>query len=1220
MNIIYKTLCVAFTVILTSNVSAQHTTKLLGVTSKGGNLNLGTIYQYDLGSQSQSVNYNNTKTNGKYALAALTENGSGKLYGVTSSSNSNGGVIYEVNPSTNVYTPKYELTGGNNGFGFVSKLVWYNNEFYGTAGGGPNLVTFGITTYGAGVIFKWNPITNVYTKLADFDQTLGGLPTGNLAVYNNKMYGVNYFGGTSSNGSIYEFDPSTNVISKKYDFASSSLFNPSGGLLLSGGSLFGITNKGGINNLGVIYEWNPSTLSFNIRNNFDIPSGYIAEGSFTEYNTNLYCLMGTGGALGLGTLVEYNPSTFVATKLIDFGGSNGGSPAGDLLVYSNELYGAAKLNGTNNFGTIFKYNVTSTLLTKLYDFTGLNGANPYSNFMAYNNKFYAAALVGGTANGGVVYSFDPSTNLLNKIEDLDGTEGSHGVGSLITYNNKFYGIDSLGGEFSKGVIYEFDIQTGTFINLHSFDGTNGQNPNGELTVYNNKFYGTTKSGGSNSIGVLYEYNPTTSIFTKRFDFTVTVGSKPVGKLTEFGGKLYGCANIGGTANRGTIFEFNTSTNVTIVKANLSNINGGNPNSGMVLFSNNKMYGTTENGGQLSGVSGVLFEYTPGSITYSAKVNFNTATGLGNKPHNELAIYGNKVYGATRNVGLNGNGTLYKYEPSTNTATKLLDFSNASTGSKANGLYGINGKLYGTCMEGGSNALGTLFEVDTLTNILTVKHNFGGLSGETPIGGNLISVANPNYIPVFSNIPATNNGCNNINGESIFNITDADNDPLTFTLSSSNTALIPSANLSIVNISGSQYKLIYTPISGQTGSSNVSVTANDGFGGNTMATISVNVYAAPLVTASSSVPNACVGSPVTLNGGGASTYVWDNGVIDNTPFNLAGSTTYIVTGTDANNCSNTAQVTVIANALPIITITPSSTSVCAGGTLTLNSSGVLTPTWDNGVVEGQLFIPSSTLTYTVSGSDANGCSNTNAISIPFNPLPTIAITPSATAVCTGLPVTLASSGAVTYVWDNGVLEGQAFNPVATNTYTVTGTDANNCSNTNTVIITVNPLPAAPIITGSLPNPVCVNTSVTLSAANAGGTVNWTGPNSFSATGSSVVINVTANETYDATETESVNGCISPIGSYSIVSDPCLGIANNTKNKFLLSIVPNPTKQFVNIKTDKQIEKTSIYNALGKKVFTATGNNKTLDVSQLSQGMYTFECFIEGKAIQQKLIIE
>jgi uncharacterized repeat protein (TIGR03803 family) len=1219
MKKIYNSTIFLLAVLFIHTISAQHSTRLMGVTSKGGNFNLGTIYQYDLGTQIQSVNYSNTKTIGKIGTYGLTLGSNGKFYGTTEAGGApNGGVIYEVDPLTNVYSAKYELGAIlSNGSTPLSKLTLYNGEFYGIASGGSNLITIGLSSYSAGVIYKWNPSTNVYTKLADFSAALGGLPVGTMVVLNNKMYGVTQLGGTTNNGTIYEFDPSTNTIVNKYDLATNGLSKAGGGLSLYNGSFFGTCNMGGLNNLGAIFEWNPITLVFNIRYDFDATNGHIATGAFTEYSSNLYLLCNVGGVTNQGTLIEFNPSTYSVVKRIDFSGSNGVGPVGELLVYNNELYGAAQLNGANGFGTLFKYNTVSTLLTKIYDYTGLNGANPYSNFLLHNNQFYAATYAGGTANGGVVYSFNPATNLLSKIEDLDGSDGSLGIGSLVSYNNKFYGIDSLGGEFSKGVIYEFDIQTSGFTKLFSFGGTNGERPNGELTIANNKLYGTTKAGGTNGIGILYEYNPATNVFTKHYDFVLTVGSTPVGKLTEFGGKLYGCTKIGGgVGNKGAIFEFNLTTNAVANKVNLSTINGINPNSGMVLFSNNKMYGTTENGGAASG--GVLFEYNPSTNAYAAKFSF-TAAVLGTKPQNELTIYGNKVYGITRNGAANSNGAIFKYEPSINTATKVVDFSSTS-GSKANGLFGINGKLYGTCMDGGIFLKGTLFEVDTLTNLLTVKHDFTSTTGETPVGGNLISLLSPNYNPVFSNIPATNNGCNNINGESIFNITDADSDPLTFTLSSSNTTLIPSANLSIVNISGNQYKLVYTPIASQTGSATVSVTANDGFGGITMASISVNVFAAPVVTATSSVPSACVGSPVTLNGGGAATYIWNNSVVNNTPFNLSSTNTYTVTGTDANGCSNTAQVTVTANAIPIITITPSVTSVCAGGTLTLNSSGVLSPTWDNGVIEGQIFIPSSTLTYTVSGSDANGCSNTNTISIPVNTLPTIVANASTSAVCLGNPVTLSGSGGTSYTWDNGVINGQAFNPIATTTYTVTGTDANNCSNTNSISITVNALPAAPIITANLPNPICVNSSVILTAAGSGGTINWTGPNSYTATGTNVSILVTANETYNATETEVVNGCVSPITSYSIVSDPCLGISNNGKNNFLFSLSPNPAKQLVSIKTEKQIEQATIYNTLGKKVVVSFGDVKTLNVSQLSQGVYTLECTIDGKAIQQKLIIE
>jgi uncharacterized repeat protein (TIGR03803 family) len=1145
---IYLFFIVFISLIFRNTTFAQHYTKLYGVTSEGGNSNLGTIYQYDVNTQTQTVLYNNTRTKGKNGVAALTEGGNGKLYGVTTADGSSvGSIIYEVDPNTNIYTAKYNLTGGNNGLNLISKLVLYNNEFYGVAGGGPNLVTFNITQYGAGVIFKWNPITNVYTKLADFDQTLGGLPVGDIILYNNKMYGVTYYGGTSSNGTIYEFNPATNVITKQYDFASSSLLNPGGGLYQMGGNFYGITNNGGINNLGTIYEWNPSTTAFNIRYSFDVTGGNVSEGSFTEYNSNLYCLTSLGGALGLGTLLEFNPVSYTTNKLIDFGGLNGGAPAGNILIYNNELYGATKLNGVNGFGTIFKYNTTSTLLTKLYDFTGLNGSNPYSNLALYSNKFYATTYTGGTANGGVVYSFDPSNNAFLKIEDLDGTDGAANVGSLNFYNGKFYGIDSLGGEFSKGVIYEFEPQNATFTKLYSFDGTtNGDRPNGELYLYNGKFYGTTKAGGSNSIGILYEFDPTTNTFTKRIDFTTSIGSRPVGGLAEFGGKLYGCANLGGTQGKGTIFEYNVSTNSAIVKVNLTTINGANPYTGMVLFSgNNKMYGVTENGGQLAGVSGVLFEYNPSTNAYVARINFNTATGLGNKPTQALSVYNGKIYGATRNAGTSGLGTVFKYDPlvSLTTATKIID-NTIVNGTKPNSIIGLNGELHLSYDNGGSGGLGSILSIDTITNAINTTINFNTSNGAYPIGGQLYPL-NLNYKPVFSNIPASNNGCNNINGESIFTITDAENDPLTFTFASSNTSLIPNANLSITNLGGNSYKLIYTPIAGQTGSSNVSITVDDGFGGITTDTISVNVFAAPTVNATASANAICIGNSVTLSGSGASSYAWTNGITDLTAFSPINTATYIVTGTDANGCTDTAQATVIVNALPIINITPSALAVCIGASVTLSSNGVLNPTWDNGVSEGIAFTPSASTTYTVSGSDANGCNNSNSITI-----------------------------------------------------------------------TVNALPPAPSIVASLANPVCVNSSLVLIATNSGGSIFWNGGSFSNQIGDSINFIATANDTYSAIEINTATACTSSVTSYSVIVNPCLGLKGNTIQT--IEILPNPGHDYISIQSVQPITKVSIMNTLGNVVLEAVNVSTKLNINQLASGVYTIELTsIEGK-VQKKWI--
>ncbi|MBO3118076.1 WD40 repeat domain-containing protein, partial [Winogradskyella sp. DF17] len=75
------------------------------------------------------------------------------------------------------------------------------------------------------------------------------------------------------------------------------------------------------------------------------------------------------------------------------------------------------------------------------------------------------------------------------------------------------------------------------------------------------------------------------------------------------------------------------------------------------------------------------------------------------------------------------------------------------------------------------------------------------------------------------------------------------------------------------------------------------------------TDSIEVFELPIVTATASATEICEGEEVTLTGGGADTYLWDNGVTDNQAFVPTETTTYTVTGTDANGCENTAEVTV-----------------------------------------------------------------------------------------------------------------------------------------------------------------------------------------------------------------------------------------------------------------------------------------------------------------------
>ena len=81
-----------------------------------------------------------------------------------------------------------------------------------------------------------------------------------------------------------------------------------------------------------------------------------------------------------------------------------------------------------------------------------------------------------------------------------------------------------------------------------------------------------------------------------------------------------------------------------------------------------------------------------------------------------------------------------------------------------------------------------------------------------------------------------------------------------------------------------------------------------------------------------------GADVALAGSGASTYSWDNGVTDNTPFSASTTTTcYEVIGTDGNGCENTDQVICTVNALPQVDAGLDQT-VCDGTDVTLAGSG------------------------------------------------------------------------------------------------------------------------------------------------------------------------------------------------------------------------------------------------------------------------------------------
>lgn len=155
-------------------------------------------------------------------------------------------------------------------------------------------------------------------------------------------------------------------------------------------------------------------------------------------------------------------------------------------------------------------------------------------------------------------------------------------------------------------------------------------------------------------------------------------------------------------------------------------------------------------------------------------------------------------------------------------------------------------------------------------------------------------------------------------------------------------------------------------------------------------------------------------------------------------------------------TGSGDVSILLNSpLPTVYATATSTAVCVGGNVSLYGCCTNYYTWSHGVFDATNFNPTTTETYTVTGTNLNGCYNTATITVQVSNHPPVAANASSTLICSGAEVLLTGSGATTYTWSGGVnTNTTTVTPTVTSTYTLTG-DMNGCSDSVTVNITVNP---------------------------------------------------------------------------------------------------------------------------------------------------------------------
>jgi hypothetical protein len=337
-------------------------------------------------------------------------------------------------------------------------------------------------------------------------------------------------------------------------------------------------------------------------------------------------------------------------------------------------------------------------------------------------------------------------------------------------------------------------------------------------------------------------------------------------------------------------------------------------------------------------------------------------------------------------------------------------------------------------------------------------------------------------------------------------------------------------------------------------------------GSTPVTINANP-AAPTITPTPA--QVCANSAGNSAAGpaGATTYAWSavNGTITSatniqTITYTAGASgtvdlTLVVTNAAGCSASNTANITINANpAAP--TITPTPAAVCGGstGNSAAGPAGATTYAWSivNGTITSATNIQTITYTAGATGTvdltlvvtNAATCSASTTVNVPINATPAApTITPTPAQVCANSTGNSAAgpAGATTYAWSivNGTITSATNIQTITYTAGASGTvdltlvvtNAATCSATNTVNVTINPIPPQPTITPSGPTTFCQDDSVTLTTDSATSYQWFRDGNQISINPS---INVTFPDSGNYTVIVTVNGCASPVSAATSIT--------------------------------------------------------------------------------------
>ena len=1091
---------------------------LYGMNSNGGANGEGCIFSININGSGYTDIFDFNGTNGANPYGSLTISG-GAMFGMTSSGGTNGqGNVFAIHTDGSGYKDLLDFNGSNGAYPEGSLVLDNSGVLYGmTEDGGANHVgrIFSIDSNGAG-----------YADVLDFNTANGANPTGSLTISGSQLYGMTAYGGSNGDGCVFTINTSGSGYDNLLNFTGSNGANPQGGLVLSGGILYGMTSRGGTNHYGRIFSITTAGSGYTNLLDFNNTNGALPYGSLILAPTGLlYGMTEDGGANGYGCMFSIQMNGSGYSDMYDFNYTNGGNPEGSLLFSAGVLYGMTTYGGANDNGVIFDNNTCTLGLT----------IGSVNNILCFSNTGSATAVISG---GISPYTYNWSNG--NTTATASGLSGGSYTVTVTDLNTcvatASVTITEPAAALSASTSIISQVSCGGYSN-----GNVTANASGGISPYSYSW--------SNGISTVSTSNPTGAILIAG-SYTVTVtdansctttASVTLTQPVPIRDSIVTMINVGCNGGNGG------SATIGVKGGKFPYTYQWAPNSNTTKFASSLSAGTytvtvTDNNGCINALSIVITQ--PSAIRDSlANISYplcNGGTG-------------------SATIGVKGGTVPYSYTwtrgvSTTATATNILA-----------GSYTVVIKDANSCS---STVTFTMTQPNTIrdSSIAADKVNVscnGGNNGSATIGvmygtspysylwsnGQTTATASGLSAGIYSVTVTDNNGCT---GSATVGITQ------TTTLKDSVSSQVNvrciggNSGTAAIGIRGgtSPYTFLWSPIGKTTqsvtglsaGTYTVTITDNHGCSNTTAAIItqpgvlSASPTASPNVSCNGGSNGGATANPI--GGTAPYTYLWFNG---KTTASITGLSAGTYSMTIHDNCggSTTASVIISQPVVLSATATANPNSGCSGsssGSATANPSGGTSPytyLWSDASSQTNANATGlSAGSYTVAVHDINGCSTSASVTITQAPALFAAATINSNVTCNGGNNGSAAanpSGGTSpynYVWsDAGAQTNDTATGLVAGTYTVTVTDANNCSATSSVTISQTLVLSTPSTVNS--NVSCNGGSGGSATANpSGGTLPYTyswsnGSTNGNATGLSAgTYTVTVSDNCSASATASV----------------------------------------------------------------------------------------------------